>query len=120
MAISVLWFSRHDMTKEQIEDLERIYGDINIVKFDKTIKDFEEILSVGKFDVYAVVLPANLIARLMKICPENVQIIQPVSERVITENKIINPATQKEESEYEFRHVCWQRIVKAVFEVETL
>lgn len=116
----ILWVSRHTLTKEQISDLQRIYGEISIDQFDATISDVSEITEQGYYDVYAVVLTAELISDLMKIIPQGTQVIQAVSERVATGNTLTNPATGEEEKEYEFRHVCWRRVIKAVFETERL
>lgn len=120
MTVNILWVSRHTMTYEQEDDLKRIFGEISITQFDSTIADVSEIISYGVFDVYAVVLTAELIADLKKMVPENKMILQPVSERVYTEKNIKNPATGIEEKEYEYRHRCWRKVVKAEFETEEM
>lgn len=120
MSKKILWVSRHTMTQEQKDDLKRIFGDTDITQYDSTVSDVSEIVSAGKFDVYAVVLTAELTANLMRIIPEGAQVIQPVSERVFTGRTIINPATGTEENDYEYRHKCWRRVIRAIFETEEL
>ena len=117
---NILWVSRHTLTSDQITDLKSIYGEISITQYDKTITDVSELTKQGDSDVYAVVLTAELISDLMKIIPEGRQVIQAVSERVFTGKTLVNPATGQEEKEYAYRHKCWRRVVKAVFETEEL
>ncbi len=117
---NILWVSRHTLTSDQVSDLERIYGEISITQYDKTITDVSELTKQGDYSVYAIVLTAELTADLMKIIPDGAQVIQPVSERVFTGKTLINPATGLEEKEYAYRHVCWRRVIKAVFETEEL
>ncbi len=118
--INILWLSRHDMTTAQEIDLRRIYGDISIIKHDKTISDVKELLKFNDIKVFAVVLPADIIAKLKEIIVDDIEVIQPVSGRVKTGKTIINPATGKEESEYVFEHLYWQKVKKAIFETERL
>ena len=44
----ILWVSRHEMTKGQVDDLRRIYGEFELVKFDQTVSNIKEILEAGK------------------------------------------------------------------------
>lgn len=115
--MKILWVSRHTMTSEQLEDLHRIYGDFEISQLDKTIKDVKEILEI-QADVYAVVLPMNLLIKLRN--STNADIIQPISERISTGNKVLNPANNVYENEYVFKHMYWERILKAYIELERL
>lgn len=105
----ILWVSRHAMTQEQSEDLERIYGKSEIIQYDKTVENVKNILR-NDIDVYAVVLPVNLISDLRKITDS--EIIQSVSGRVSTGRTDVN-----NETEYIFRHLYWQKIIK--FDIET-
>lgn len=79
----ILWVSRHKMTSEQIADLESVYGDIQTEILDSTIEDVKKIAETDA-DVYAVVLPAEMIAELQKILAPEKEIIVPVSARVKT------------------------------------
>lgn len=105
----ILWVSRHAMTQEQSEDLERIYGKSEIIQYDKTVENVKNILR-NDIDVYAVVLPVNLISDLRKSTDS--EIIQSVSGRVSTGRTDVN-----NETEYIFRHLYWQKIIK--FDIET-
>lgn len=107
--IRILWISRHEMTSEQYNDLERIYGKVKITQYDKTVTDIKEIPR-NNVDVYAVVLPVNLISDLRKNTES--EIIQSVSGRIFT-----GKTTADKKSEYVFKHLYWQKIIK--FDIET-
>lgn len=105
----ILWVSRHTITKEQSDDLKKIYGETQIIQYDKTVTDVKAILG-NDIDVYAVVLPVNLISDLRKSTDS--EIIQSVSGRVSTGRTDVN-----NETEYIFKHLYWQKIIK--FDIET-
>lgn len=115
--MQILWVSRHSMTEEQINDLNRIYGDNEIIQMDETVKNVEQILSYNS-DVYAVVLPIDFIADLCSNTSKDV--IRPISKRVKTNGEIINPATGKMETEYIYKHEGWQKIKQIKIETEML
>ena len=119
MAKKILWLSRHDMTDEQVNDLKRIYGEVEITKLDKTIKTAEDILDgADNFDIFAVVLPIDLVADLFSKTDK--EIITAKSERVRLDNTVFNPATQKEEPQYKFKHVGWDKYKDVKIEMERL
>ena len=97
------------MTEEQSEDIKRIYGESEIIQYDSTVTDIDDILKY-KADVYAVFLPLNLISELMK--KTDAIIIQPVSGRVSTGGQVFNKAAGKMETEYAYKHLYWQKIIK--------
>ena len=105
------------MTSEQKADLERIYGQIELIQYDETLDDITPLLALNA-DVYAVVLSSALIADLKKA--SSAEIIQPVSGRVRTGSTVFNSATGRNENEYVYKHLCWQRIVQFEFETERL
>lgn len=105
------------MTNEQRDDLDRIYTKCEIIQFDETINDVTVLLEFNA-DVYAVVLPLDLVAHL-KIST-SADIIQPVSGRVKSEKLILNNATGKYENEYVYKHLYWQLIKKCEIETERL
>ena len=105
------------MTEEQKADLLRIYGEIELVQHDDTVSDISAIISFAA-DVYAVVLPIDLIAELKK--NTSAEVIQPVSGREKTDRSMINNATGKAETEYIYKHLYWQRINKCEIETERL
>ena len=41
----IFWFSRHTMTEEQLADLKRIFGEVEIVQHDGTVKDAKEVVN---------------------------------------------------------------------------
>ncbi len=113
----ILWVSRHTMVNEQYDDLKRIYGEVEVIQYDKTVNDVKEILR-NDIEVYAIVLPLNLIFDLRKYT--KAEIIQPVSGRVSTGKTIFNNASGKYESEYIYKHLYWQKIIKFDMETERL
>ena len=62
----VLWISRHQMTREQREDLEEILGDtVVLVPWTDTVHQIEALLPmVIQADAVAAVLPVQLLALL--------------------------------------------------------
>ena len=114
----ILWVSRHQMTTTQLNDLHRIYGEFSLTQFDQTVETIESILAIPA-DVYAVVLPLQLLADLKKAT--NTEIIQPVSGRVKNESaKYHNQASGSLETEYTFQHLYWQKINRLELETEKL
>ena len=114
----ILWVSRHQMTNEQLNDLHRIYGEFSLTQFDQTVETIESFLTFHA-DVYAVVLPLQLLADLKKAT--DAEIIQPVSGRVRTESaKYHNQASDTLETEYIFKHLYWQKINRLELETEKL
>lgn len=117
----VLWLSRHEMTKSQMEDLERIYGRVELKKFDQSVKSWKDVVEAGSdCDILAVVLPPAILAELTN--PRNNQkpVIRAKANRVKTGRSLINPATGKEETEYAFEHAGWERVLKVEVLVESL
>lgn len=117
----ILWLSRHSMTEAQIADLERIYGEIEIETFDKTVNNWKDVVEVGaNCDVLAVVLPPAILADLTNPRNNTKPVIRAKANRIATGKMITNPATGKEEVEYRFEHAGWERIVKIEVVVEAL
>lgn len=115
--MKILWVSRHTMTTEQLFDLHRIYGDFELSQLDKTIKDVSEILQIY-VDIYAVVLPMNILIQLKN--STNADVIQPVSGRVPTGNRVKNSANNCYENEYIFKHLYWEKVIKADIKLQKL
>ena len=105
------------MTNEQKADLDRIYIKYEIIQFDETISDVTVLLEFNA-DVYAVVLPLDLVAHMKK--STSADIIQPVSGRIKSGKLILNNATGKYENEYVYKHLYWQLIKKCEIETERL
>lgn len=119
---SILWFSRHNMTDDQINDLKRIFGsDITINHVSANAVSWRDVVEAGaNDDVLAVVLPPALLADLTN--PRNNQkpVIRAIANRVATGNQVINPATGKLEDEFKFVHAGWEKVVKIEVVTERL
>lgn len=107
--MKILWVSRHQLNNEQLADLFRIYGDVEIVNFQDTVKSAKQLVEVGEdCEVFAVVLPPALLADLININQKPV--IRSVMERVPTGTMIANPVTGKEEMEMAMHFVAWEQV----------
>lgn len=111
---SVLWYSRHNMTEDQMKDLQRIYGsEVSIHHVVGNASSWKDVAEAGKDDdVLAVVLPPALLADLTNSRNNVKPVIRAIANRVATGNRVINPATGKEEDEYKFIHAGWERVIK--------
>jgi hypothetical protein len=112
----ILWLSRHTMTKEQVDDLHEIYGDIEIKRYQQTIKNYREVIKLGAdCDVFAVVLPIAIIADL--VSNVNKPVIRAKTTRVPTGCVYVN-GYGNEEMEYRFQHNGWEQVKN--IQVETV
>lgn len=109
----ILWFSRHNMTDAQIDDLKRIFGEIEIHHVSTNASSFRDVLEAGKDDdVLAVVLPPALLADLTNPRNNTKPVIRAIANRVATGKQVVNPATGKLEDEFKFVHAGWERVLK--------
>ena len=109
----ILWFSRHNMTDAQIDDLKRIFGEIEIHHVSANASSFRDVLEAGKDDdVLAVVLPPALLADLTNPRNNTKPVIRAIANRVATGKQVVNPATGKLEDEFKFVHAGWERVLK--------
>jgi hypothetical protein len=109
------------MTDQQIASLKQIYGDFEIITANKTFLDANEIINFAhNVDVYAAVLPTEILISLFKTIPTDKDLIIPCSKRLPTGNKIFNPATNEHEQEYMFAHDRWKKVIYAEFETQDL
>lgn len=121
MATTILWLSRHTMTEAQLDDLTRIYGDVEVKNYDKTVSSWKDVVEAGAdCDVLAVVLPPAILADLTSPRNNTKPVIRAKANRVPTGNMVVNPATGKEETEYRFEHAGWERVIKIEVIVEAL
>lgn len=119
--MKILWLSRHDLTEEQIADLKRIYGEIEVKNFDQKVQNWRDVAKAGAdCDVLAVVLPPAILADLTNPQNNTKPVIRAKANRVPTGNTVVNPATGKEETEYRFKHAGWERVIKVEVVVEAL
>lgn len=107
----VLWASRHALTADQINGLEKIAGGkVDIKTVNKTFNSAEEIAeAAADCDYLAVVLPVGLLAELYGLLKPGQVILVPRSKRIMvpsedgTENKVI------------FAYDGWEVIEKVVY-----
>lgn len=118
----ILWFSRHDLTKDQLADLNRIYGEEILVKHvNTTASSWKDVAEAGEnCDVLAVVLPPSLLGDLTNPRNNTKPVIRAIANRIPIGNKVVNPATGKEEDEYRFEHAGWERVLKIEVVTERL
>ena len=117
----ILWVSRHKMTAEQLDSLKKNYGDIEIINADRTFTNAQEIIDFTEnIDVYAVVLPTEILVDLYKLLPADKDLIIPYSKRIPTGKKVLNSSTGDYEAEYMFVHDCCKKVICAEFETEKL
>lgn len=118
---NILWLSRHSMTEAQVEDLKRIYGEIEVKTFDESVSGWKDVVEAGAdCDVLAVVLPPAILADLTNPRNNTKPVIRAKANRVPTGKTIVNPATGKEETEYRFEHAGWEKVIKIEVVVEQL
>ena len=111
--MKILWVSRHELSASQMEDLKRIYGEIEVKKFDQTVKSWRDVVEVGSdCEVFAVVLPPALLADLVNPRNNSKPVIRSRMQRIATGNTVVNPATGKEEQEMLFQHEAWEQVLK--------
>ena len=117
----VLWFSRHNLTDDQLADLKRIFGEVAINHVTDNAATVDDILEAGKEDdVLAVVLPPALLAQLTNPRINQKPVIRAIANREATGNMVINPATGKEEPEFKFVHAGWEKVIKVEVITERL
>lgn len=117
----VFWLSRHTMTEGQLSDLKRIFGEIEILQHDGTVKDAKEVVNLANdCDILAVVLPPAILADLVNPRVNTKPVIRAKANRVPTGKTVINPATGKEEVEFRFEHAGWEQIKRIVVEAVDL
>lgn len=106
VASDVLWFSRHDMTEEQIDALVDIYGPIQIHQINKTVKSANELENeIKNSDVVAVVAPIELQAEFLKVA-DGIPVISCRNKRILIQNQ------EGTETKVEFAFNGWYEIEK--------
>lgn len=117
---TILWISRHEMTTEQMTDLERIMqDDIQLICYRDTVDQIETILPfLDSVDAIAAVLPLGLMSQLFSHT-HGKPLLQSVSARIPT-GTYRTLADGRVEQEFQFVHQCWQQIIKLEYEVKTL
>ena len=99
----VLWFSRHEMSEEQLAALG---NNVEIVNINKTISSAYEIADeIEQCDVIAIVAPINLQQQFLKLAAGK-PVIMAVNDRILV------PQPDGTEDKVEFHFVKWERLLK--------
>ena len=108
----VLWVSRHSMTEDQRQDLERIMGGpVELDTWSDTVQDVEELRPrLREADAVAAVLPTEKLADLLMIAGKR-PVLQAESARVPTGRWTIQPGGAVER-EFAFIHQGWKQILE--------
>lgn len=110
----VMWFSRHEMSSEQRNDLERIYGSVEINQVNKTVRTAYELKEeIEAADVVAIVAPINMQQQFLKLAG-NRPVITATSERLLIKQE------DGSEDKVVFQFKNWQRLVKIEVVTEVL
>ena len=114
---SVLWISRHEMTHDQLSDLERIMGEpVKLLPWRDTVLNFDSIVPLMKAcDAIAAVLPPELLGKLLRIS-EGKPVLRAIAGRIPTGNVLSLP-DGRQEPEFAFVHRGWEQILR--FEMES-
>ena len=98
----VLWFSRHEMTEDQIQALKDACGEeITVEQIDQQINSAYELKDqIAEHDVIAIVAPIALQQQFLKLAGKR-PVIMAVNDRIITE-----------EGKQAFSFVKWERLLK--------
>ena len=119
--MNILWLSRHVMTDEQLQDLIRIYGEVQVTSYNQSVSSWKDVVTAGEdCDILAVVLPPAILGDLINPRNNSKPVIRAVANRVATGNTVVNPASGAEETEYRFQHVAWEQIKKIEIITERL
>ena len=116
----VLWISRHEMTPPQLADLERALGDtVELLLWTKTVESAEELIGpLKKADAAAAVLPAELLAELLRVAGKK-PVLLAVSARRATGRTRTLPDGRREE-EFVFVHRGWRQLLRLELETRAL
>jgi len=106
----VLWFSRHNLSDAQIDDLQQLYGlDLDITQVDRTIGTTREITEeIAAADILAIVAPLPLQEQFLKVAG-NRPVLIPRNHRV-----------PKEDGGFDFIHAGWSQLQKIEVVVKVL
>lgn len=110
----VLWFSRHEMSNEQLSDLERIFGQVEINQVNKTVQTaFELKEEIEAADVVAIVAPINMQQQFLKLAG-NRPVITATSERILKKQ------ADGSEDKVVFQFKNWLKLIKIEVVTEVL
>ena len=99
MTKKVLWFSRHEMTPEQLAAL----GDVEINQINRSISSAYELEEeINNSDIIAIVAPINLQQQFLKIAGDKPVIMAVNDRRLIPQ--------EGGEDKVEFHFVKWEQL----------
>lgn len=81
--IKILWVSRHEPLREQVEELEQAFGKVEITRYCDIVYNVAQLMEVyddGEYDEMVVVLPVQLIRQLVMV---GVKPLKPVLHREV-------------------------------------
>ena len=103
MTKKVLWFSRHEMTPEQLAAL----GDVEVTQVNKSISSAYELEEeINNSDIIAIVAPINLQQQFLKIAGDKPVIMAVNDRRLIPQ--------EGGEDKVEFHFVKWEQLDEIV------
>lgn len=103
----VLWISRHNMTPDQVADLERIYGTIEVTQVTETVTNIREQLGAA----------IGMISDVLRLAGDR-PVIQAKNNRIPTGNMV--ERNGKLEQEFQFQFAGWFRVRKVEVVLEAL
>lgn len=116
----ILWLSRHVMTDDQLADLNRIYGKVEINHISSQVTTAQEVVELGQeCDVLAVVLPMPILSDLVNPRINSKPVLRARSKRVAIGEEL-NPANNQMEQKYMFQHAGWEKVMKIEVVTELL
>ena len=68
MTVKILWVSRHEPLREQLDELQQAFGDVEITRYCEVVYTVAQLLEVyddGMYDEMIVVLPVESIRQLI-------------------------------------------------------
>ena len=82
----VLWFSRHELSQEQMDDLVRVYGPVELSQINKTIRSAYELsCEIASHDVIAIVAPLPIQQQFLKLADDK-PVIFCKNDRIVSED----------------------------------
>ncbi|MBR4544393.1 MAG: hypothetical protein IKO14_00210 [Oscillibacter sp.] len=116
----VLWISRHEMTREQRADLERVLGDpVELTVWAETVEDVSQLRpAVEAADVVAAVLPPNLLGELVNLAGEKM-VLRAVTLRIPLDAVRTLPDGRRER-EFAYVHQYWEQVLRLRLETRRL
>lgn len=116
----VLWISRHEMTAEQLRDLERVMGaGVELLEHKETVRSVDELSdAIDHADAIAAVLPTELLAKVFARA-NGKPVLRSIAGRVPT-GRTLTTADGRHEQEFAFSHLGWEQVLRVEFVTKRL